>query len=558
MTKTQPPADTSVERQSQQRTPSGRRRTVRNYDPRSIAPPGEGLADLFPDLYARALGCPEYPELPIARLRVQSNLILEWSCVCGSPTLRQVNNVTNRGLIVCDRCQAAGKSRLEFEVAELLRLGLGVDVLTHYGPRRDGQVDLYFPEYDTAVELDPFTTHRDRHEQDERRLHHHAARYRVVFRVRQDPLPAIAGCLTVPMRAEPLVWARVAAEHVAPQRWIEPSSDEARKARERGAARYWALVQKPPSPSLADRPDVACSFLEDLDVPNRTPEWISVGAGALCLWFCPNGHPPYPAPVDRRTGPQATGCPKCGRARTSAARRRPPPGGAAADVAAEMVGYFIGNLEHPGDELTELKPNAHDRCVWRCARPDCRGTLEETVKGRRARPGAVCRDCRPAQLWETRRANPNDPTNRHWAQALNALDEYIVAYGHARIPAEYVAEMADASVFRLGAWVLQTRKRKSKLIPRQIEDLAARPEWVWTAKGDAWWRTFALLEQYLEREGSVSVPLGHVEGGRRLDAFIAKQRQNHDRGKLPADRVAALETLTGWTWRVRRRRRSAT
>ncbi len=114
------------------RTPSGRRQTMRKYDPRSIASPGQGLADLYPALYEQAVRCTKYPELPLARLVPQSNLTLVWRCRCTNETLRKVNNVINRGRAVCDRCQSSGKSRLEYEIAEVLRAGLGVEVLTHH------------------------------------------------------------------------------------------------------------------------------------------------------------------------------------------------------------------------------------------------------------------------------------------------------------------------------------------------------------------------------------------------------------------------------------------
>src|SRR3954451_2245371 len=129
-------------------------REMRAFDPRSIALPGQSLADLYPTLYEQAVRCPKYPELPVARLVPQSNLMLVWRCRCGNEALRKVNNVVNRGRVLCDRCQSTGKSRLEYEIAELLRAGLGAEVLTHHGPRRADQVDLYLPAYDTAVEID--------------------------------------------------------------------------------------------------------------------------------------------------------------------------------------------------------------------------------------------------------------------------------------------------------------------------------------------------------------------------------------------------------------------
>lgn len=530
-----------------------RRGTKQPFDRRSIAPPGSGLADLYPALYEQALRCPRYPELPLDRLAPQSNLLLVWRCRCTNEALRRVNNVVNRGRVLCDRCQSSGKSRLEYEIAALLRAGLGVEVLTHHGERRSEQVDLYMPAYDTAVEIDPYLTHRDRVDKDRRRLEDHARRYPRVFRVREKTLPVIDGCPTVPARAHALEWARTIAHVVAASDWTELTPDEVRTAVEKGAAAYFDLLQTPPTPSLAERPEIAQDFVMNLDVPGQTPEWISVGSGALCLWSCPGGHPDYPAPVDRRTGPQATGCPPCGRERGVAARRRPPRGGSAADLRPEMVGFFVANLSNPGHDLTRVRPGSHDECQWRCARPDCANTFRDSVKGRATRPGAVCRECRSRRSWETRRANREDPTNQYWQAGLRALDEHIARWRHARIPA--TAQSDDG--FRLGAWVREVRKRRADLTPSQLRDLAARPEWVWRAKDDAWWRTFALLQEFAEREKRSRVPTGHKEGGVRLDLFAANQRQQFDRGNLTSDRVTALEALPGWVWRSRPRRNDA-
>lgn len=177
----------------------------------------------------------------------------------------------------------------------------------------------------------------------------------------------------------------------------------------------------------------------------------------------------------------------------------------------------------------------------------------DTVKGRAARPAAVCGDCRSQRLWDTRRGNPRDPTNLRWQEALHALDDHIERHGHARVQASY--HSPDGCP--LGAWVRQTRKRRTKLTPAQLQELAARPEWVWKAKDDAWWRAYAMMQQFARREGHCNVPHGHQEAGVRLDAFVAKQRQRFHQQVLDSDRAASLEALPGWVWRLRRRRSDA-
>ena len=60
------------------------------------------------------------------------------------------------------------------------------------------------------------------------------------------------------------------------------------------------------------------------------------------------------------------------------------------------------------------------------------------------------------------------------------------------------------------------------------------------------------LVQYSQRVGSPDVPALHIEivDGRevRLGAWVGYIRQRQRAGKLPADRVAALEQVPGWQW----------
>lgn len=54
------------------------------------------------------------------------------------------------------------------------------------------------------------------------------------------------------------------------------------------------------------------------------------------------------------------------------------------------------------------------------------------------------------------------------------------------------------------------------------------------------------LKSFAEREGSTTVPVGHVEDGYRLYTWVTTQRMN--RPILKPDRVMALESIPGWTW----------
>ena len=126
-----------------------------------VANVGAGLGDLHPDLAGRAVACERYPDFPLGRLKPGSNEYVLWACHCGRITRQKVQNVTRKAAVICSDCRPVGKSRWEFEVAELLRAMLGTRVETHHGPTRRAEVDLYMElPYDAAVELDPFSTHQ--------------------------------------------------------------------------------------------------------------------------------------------------------------------------------------------------------------------------------------------------------------------------------------------------------------------------------------------------------------------------------------------------------------
>ena len=534
-------------------TSTGRRESQRAYDPRSIAPTGEGLGDLHPDLLDCALYCPKYPDLPLARVRRGSNVRVHWQCRCGSVTRPlKVMTVVSRGAVVCDRCQVTGKSRLEFEVAELLEAMLDLEVYTHYGPSRRDQVDLYVPFVDTAIELDPHWSHRDRWETDVRRMTHHARSFRSVIRVRDERLKAIAGCPTVSSRASALEWARTICRVLAVSAWRDPKADDVDVALRAAAVKFHALQQTPPSPSLADRRDIACDFIENLAVPNQTPTWISIGSGAICLWRCPEGlHEPYTQTVDKRTGPQACGCPPCGRLRISSSRRRPAPGQSAAEAAPELVDFFVTNLDLPALALTDVRPNSHDQCLWRCSSECCDKLLKDSVKGRRTRPGAVCGDCRSTRVWATRRANPEDPVNVHWRLGVKEFAAHTSATGHGRVPERTVTQ----SGFKLGVWVRHARR--ASLSSAQQADLLVLEHWSQAPKEAAWWNGYALLEQYVQREGNARVPATHIEDGYALGLYVGKQRRRYHEGTLSPERTRHLESIPQWLWRLRKRRSDA-
>ena len=78
------------------------------------------------------------------------------------------------------------------------------------------------------------------------------------------------------------------------------------------------------------------------------------------------------------------------------------------------------------------------------------------------------------------------------------------------------------------------------------------PGWAVSAR-TAWWEEgFRRLQEYIGKTGHASPPQSYAdEDGFRLGSWVNKQRQNHAKGALSADRAMRLSKLGGWEWNPR-------
>jgi hypothetical protein len=61
-----------------------------------------------------------------------------------------------------------------------------------------------------------------------------------------------------------------------------------------------------------------------------------------------------------------------------------------------------------------------------------------------------------------------------------------------------------------------------------------------------WDQYFKLLKRYIKREGHAIVPKSHIEDGKKLGDWVARQRWMKD--TIPKEHKKALEELPGWAW----------
>jgi len=116
-----------------------------------------------------------------------------------------------------------------------------------------------------------------------------------------------------------------------------------------------------------------------------------------------------------------------------------------------------------------------------------------------------------------------------------------------------IAELGWSPVPGLAAYLAETEPRhlSEAMAHIQKERPGQRlrlPGPVIMPKETRWRRGYRLVEQFVSREGHARVPDSHVEDDLALGTWVSMQRQRYTRGKLEPERVARLESLSGWIW----------
>lgn len=71
---------------------------------------------------------------------------------------------------------------------------------------------------------------------------------------------------------------------------------------------------------------------------------------------------------------------------------------------------------------------------------------------------------------------------------------------------------------------------------------------MWSVHDEVWEAGFAVLLQFVTREGHARVHPRHVEGGFRLGGWVGSQRARHKDGRMTPEQAQRLEALPRWTW----------
>jgi superfamily II DNA or RNA helicase len=134
-----------------------------------------------------------------------------------------------------------------------------------------------------------------------------------------------------------------------------------------------------------------------------------------------------------------------------------------------------------------------------------------------------------------------EQTTTAWEFTYGLLQRYAEGHGHARVPVAHVE-----NGIALGRWVNKQRTHRRTLSGAKQALLEQVPGWTWSSHDVAFMRAYAVLQRYVEREGTTRVAQSHVENGFNLGSWVNTQRQQKD--NIPPDRRTLLEDLPGWTW----------
>lgn len=130
---------------------------------------------------------------------------------------------------------------------------------------------------------------------------------------------------------------------------------------------------------------------------------------------------------------------------------------------------------------------------------------------------------------------------------FGTLMAYSEQFGTVRVPVTHVTPEGR----QLGRWVNATRVEylSGRLSADRVSRLETLPGWVWDTYDEAWAKGLDYLQRFVVDQGHARVPQMHrTEDGFGLGKWVARRRREFSEGNLADERVARLETISGWSW----------
>jgi hypothetical protein len=134
-------------------------------------------------------------------------------------------------------------------------------------------------------------------------------------------------------------------------------------------------------------------------------------------------------------------------------------------------------------------------------------------------------------------------TSASWMFWFGLLTDYCKRSGAARPGADY----RTLHGFALGSWVSNQRAQRATLPIARIARLESLPGWSWELRKDKWHEGFERLSAFAAKTGTATPsPKLKLRDGFPLGSWVGTQRVFRE--TLSLERIARLESLTGWSW----------
>jgi len=170
---------------------------------------------------------------------------------------------------------------------------------------------------------------------------------------------------------------------------------------------------------------------------------------------------------------------------------------------------------------------------------------QEHKKGKLKPEHAAALEALPWWKWEDERVVV-DP----FPERLLEVIQFVVDHGE--FPKRAGHRPREAS---LGNWINHKRYefKNGRLAEDKAAELAALPGWKWegeahNAKKDVFPARIEQLMVFVATHGHYPGLYGRRRGEKELYNWTHHKRYEYKRGRLPEDRIAALEKLPGWSW----------
>ncbi|MCM3886703.1 Helicase associated domain protein [Frankia sp. R82] len=303
---------------------------------------------------------------------------------------------------------------------------------------------------------------------------------------------------------------------------------------------------------LSDRaPDIAGELNEELSGVSASE--LSVGSNRKVWWNCLAGlgHPPWQAPVLRRTGGhrlRGSGCGECRLRATSKQELRLKAELATVlpvDVDRRTVTNLQGRREKVDVVAEDLARGLRlvlefDGSYWHAGETSLQ---RDTAKARRLREAG----------WTVIRIREADleKTDERYDVAVRWLGDSIDAVAEAAVAVlDHLATLglvppATAAEYR-GDGVLRASETADRWIRERLGENALKEDR--RLQDEAWARMHAALVEFEAASGHCRVPAGIRVEGVELARWVHKQRTLHRRSRLNEHRVQALLKTPSWSF----------